>query len=200
MAQPTSPHLTTHSSGERLTIQKITPNEAGALVLRSPAVGNDDRIDDIHSAYYDNLSPALSWTARLEADAFALIVEDPDAPREEPFVHWMIWNIPGTATGLPQGIKRDLPPALKGAVQGRNSAGQIGYMGPRPPEGHGVHRYHFQLFALDGRLPEDPDTPLEELVNMLKAHTLAAGELVATYERPERPQVPPQNRDAGAYR
>jgi phosphatidylethanolamine-binding protein (PEBP) family uncharacterized protein len=62
-----------------------------------------------------------------------------------------------------------------------------------------VHRYHFQLFALDSRLPEDPETPLNELLNMLKAHTLAAGELVATYEQREQPEAPERNRDTQTY-
>jgi Raf kinase inhibitor-like YbhB/YbcL family protein len=168
-----------------LTIEKVHPNELGTLVVRSPGVDDDGRLLDIHSAYYDDLSPALSWTARLEADAYALIVEDPDAPTPRPFLHWVIWNIPGTAIGLPQGIGRDLPDALKGAVQGKNSAGVIGYMGARPPPGHGVHRYHFQLFALDDHLPADPRLPFDELVSMLKAHTMTTGELVATYERRE---------------
>jgi Raf kinase inhibitor-like YbhB/YbcL family protein len=200
MAEPDSPHLTTHSSGEPLVIQRIHPNEAGALVLRSPGVEPDGRLADLHSAYHDNVSPALSWTARLEADAYALIVEDPDAPTPTPFLHWLIWNIPGAATGLPQGIGREPPKGLEGVVQGRNGAGKPGYMGPRPPPGHGVHRYHFELFALDQHLPDDPDTPFGELVNMLRAHTLATGQLVATYERREGPQPPAQHRDAAGAR
>jgi Raf kinase inhibitor-like YbhB/YbcL family protein len=199
MAEPQSPHLTTHSSGERITIQKVKPNETAQLRVTSPAVQADGSLADAHSAYFDNLSPALSWTRWLEAETFALVVEDPDAPTPEPFLHWLIWNIPGTETGLPQGIGRTPPDALRGAVQGRNGAGDIGYMGPRPPEGHGVHRYHFQLFALDSRLPEDAETRLNEFLNMLKAHTLACGQLVATYERRQRPEAPPRNRDAQTY-
>ena len=71
--------------------------------------------------------------------------------------------------------------------------------GPRPPEGHGVHRYHFQLFGLFERLPDDPDTPPGELLNMLKSQTLVAGEMIATYERPEHPASSPRNHDAQSY-
>jgi phosphatidylethanolamine-binding protein (PEBP) family uncharacterized protein len=60
-----------------------------------------------------------------------------------------------------------------------------GYFGPRPPAGHGVHRYHFQLFALDKRLPMEPSTPLKELLNALKRDSIAAAELVGTYEARE---------------
>jgi phosphatidylethanolamine-binding protein (PEBP) family uncharacterized protein len=62
--------------------------------------------------------------------------------------------------------------------------GAYGWFGPKPPPGHGVHRYYFQVFALDRRLDMGPDTPLEDLVNALKGAALAEGRLVATYEAP----------------
>src|SRR5690606_40624535 len=61
-----------------------------------------------------------------------------------------------------------------------------GWFGPRPPAGHGLHHYYFQLFALDAPLDMGPQTPLAELLNALKGHTIAQGELVATYEAPTR--------------
>ncbi len=121
----------------------------------------------------------------IEAESYALVVQDPDAPTDEAVVHWMIWNIPGNATSLPPGISpRPHLDHPKGAVQGRNTKGVFGYLGPQPPPGHGVHRYHFQLFALDKLLPMSPETPLEELLNALKANTIASAELVGTYEAP----------------
>lgn len=186
MAEPQSPHLTTHSSGEPVAIQRVTPNEPVAITVTSPGVDPEGRLGDVYSGYHDNISPALSWTMKPEADAYALIVQDPDAPRPDPVLHWMIWNIPGTADGLPQQVASGPSPAnVPGAVQGANYKGEHAYAGPRPPQGHGVHRYHFQLFALDSRLPDDPDTPLGEILNMLKGHTLAVGELIAAYERPD---------------
>jgi len=114
------------------------------------------------------------------------VVEDPDAPMAEPFVHWLLWNVPGTATELPAGLSRVVrPPELPGAVQGHNSGGKLGWHGTQPPEGHGVHHYHFQLFALSATLDHlGPNTSLEELVNALKGLTIASGQLVGTYERP----------------
>lgn len=200
MAEAESPHLTTHSSGETLAIQRVKPNETGALVVTSPDFPADGMIPDAQSAYGDNISPELSWTRVLEAETFCLVVQDPDAPQAEPFLHWVIWNIPGTATGLPRDLGGKLPPELSGAVQGRNEMGKIGYFGPRPPQGHGVHRYHFQVFALDGRLPDDAGASFNELMNMLKAHTLRHGELVGTYERRDGLQPPAENRDAESYR
>jgi Raf kinase inhibitor-like YbhB/YbcL family protein len=177
----------THS-GEAITILKVEPREDTGIVLTSPSAGPDGRLEDRCSAYHDNLSPPLNWTEVEGAEAYALVVEDPDAPRAQPFVHWMIWNIPGQARSLPEGLLNT--PQLTTpyrAIQGRNDNDSYGWFGPRPPVGHGVHRYYFQLFALDQKLDMGPDTTLAELLNGLKGHTLAQGELMATYEAP-RPQ------------
>ena len=174
-----------HSSGDDIVIHMVQPRDRGRLELVSSAVGDDGRIQDRFTAYHDNISPPLSWTQVIEAESYALIVQDPDAPTEQPVIHWMIWNIPGSASSLAPGIpnrpRLDHP---KGATQGRNTKGGFGYFGPRPPAGHGVHRYHFQLFALDKLLPMPPDTPLDELLDALKGNTIASAELVGTYEAP----------------
>ena len=181
------------SSGAAITIQKVRPQQAGRLALASPAIGDDGRIDDACSGYHDNLSPALEWTAMPDAETFALVVEDPDAPAKKPVLHWLAWNIPGALDALPRGLRA--APALDefgGLVQGRNTHGEFGYMGPKPPPGDGPHRYHFQLFALDARLDLPPSAPLEELVNILKAHAIAACELLGTYAQadPASPAAP----------
>ncbi len=175
-----------HSSGQDVVIHKVRPFEEGRLELTSAGVGDDGRIADVHTAYHDNLSPPLEWTRMLDAESFVLVIEDPDAPKERPAIHWMIWNIPGVLTGLPQGVAPE--PKLKdpaGAIQGHNDAGRVGYSGPKPEVGHGVHRYHFQLFALDKLLPMQPSTSLPELLNALKGNTIAKAELIGTYEAPE---------------
>ncbi|MFC3079735.1 YbhB/YbcL family Raf kinase inhibitor-like protein [Phenylobacterium terrae] len=175
----------TEHSGEAITIMKVDPRLDTGVTVYSTAQGPDGRLADRHSAYHDNISPPLTWTNVPDVAAWAVIVEDPDAPRELPFVHWMIWNIPGEARGLPEGIgNAPLPVTPQNAVQGRNDMGGYGWFGPRPPAGHGVHRYYFQVFALDDQIPMDADTPLNELLNALKGHTIAKGELVATYEAP----------------
>src|ERR1700761_6552274 len=126
-----------NSSGEALVIQRVQPREAGRLILTSEAIGLDDRIGDAYSAYHDDMSPPLMWTGMPEAETYALILEDPDAPTERPFVHWVIWNIPGKLEGLPVNVpknaKLDEVEGLAGAVQGLNGRGQPGYMGPKPP-------------------------------------------------------------------
>jgi Raf kinase inhibitor-like YbhB/YbcL family protein len=190
-----------HSSSEPITIQRVSPREAGRLALRSlaltsEAIGADGsgapvadsagRIGEAYAADHDDISPPLMWTEMPEAETFCLIVEDPDAPTERPFLHWAVWNIPGAAKGLPANLPKTAMPeglrGLEGLVQGSNDRGRFGYMGPKPPPGDGPHRYHFQLFALDIRLDLPPDAPLEALVQVLKAHAIASSELVGLYE------------------
>ncbi|HEY0435454.1 MAG TPA: YbhB/YbcL family Raf kinase inhibitor-like protein [Phenylobacterium sp.] len=172
-------------SGEAITIQKVTPMMNTGVVVTTTAQHADGKLDDRCSAYHDNISPPLTWTSVPEAKAWAIIVEDPDAPQETPFIHWMIWNIPGETASLPEGLPNN--PELitpMDAVQGRNGMHGHGWFGPRPPVGHGLHHYYFQVFALAERLDMGPETSLPELLNALKGLTLASGEMTATYEAP----------------
>lgn len=195
MAHSTSPH-----AGAPLTIQAVAPLAQRTLVMRSTALDADRWIDPIFSADGENRSPPLSWTAVLEAESFALVVEDPDAPGDEPFIHWLIWDIPGTATALPRGIEAAAHPGEPaGAVQGRNGRGGYGWFGPRPPLGHGVHRYHFQLFALGKRLGMGPETGPKELVNAVKGSVIACGELVGLFENRDPVADAPSPGRTGSY-
>ena len=176
-------------SPQALSLARVEPRNPGAVLeMVSDALGADGAIDLRHTAYGDNLSPPLRWTPVEGAGAYALILEDPDAPRETPFVHWLIWNIPGEATSLAEGVPIGAHLTTpQNTVQGRNDNGSFGYFGPRPPAGHGPHHYHFQIFALDGPLtlkPEDAD--LRALVDAMKGRVLADGELVGVFEAPTR--------------
>ncbi len=149
--------------------------------VSSPAFANGARIPDRHASE-QNVSPALSWSgAPRGTKEIAIVVEDPDAPTLEPFVHWVVYGIPGAMTGLPEGIGRgtSLPP---GVVEGKNSPGGRDYFGPKPPPGHGVHHYHFQVFALDRSLGLGPSVDRRALIEAMSGHLLAHGELVGTYE------------------
>jgi Raf kinase inhibitor-like YbhB/YbcL family protein len=155
------------------------------VLVTCPVQEADGRLPDRHSAYHDNISPPLNWSGVSDARAWAIVVEDPDAPQEEPFVHWMIWNLRGETTALPEGVPNE--PRLitpQDAVQGRNGKGGHGWFGPLPPAGHGVHRYYFQVFALSEPIDMGPETELKELLNALKARTLAQGEMMATCAAP----------------
>ena len=157
------------------------------LTVRSRAFENGQRIPVKHTADGADVSPALSWSdVPAEAKELALICDDPDAPRPEPWVHWVICKLPASLTGLPEGVPRQA--ALRepaGALQGRNSwpSGNIGYRGPAPPKGHGVHHYRFTLYALDAALEPSAELTKDELLEKMRGHVIAEGTLVGTYER-----------------
>ena len=184
-----SEHQHPEHSGEAITIQKVKPILDTGIVLTSMSQETDGRLADRHSAYHDNVSPPLNWTNVPDVVSWAIVVEDPDAPRAQPFVHWMIWNIRGEVNALPEGLPNaDYLATPQGGVQGRNDMGGYGWFGPRPPADHGPHRYYFQIFALADFLEMSPDTPLNELLNVLKGATIAQGSMMATYEAP-RPEA-----------
>ncbi|MDQ2860896.1 MAG: YbhB/YbcL family Raf kinase inhibitor-like protein [Pseudomonadota bacterium] len=151
--------------------------------LTSAAVGAGGRIAERQSAYGQNRSPPLSWTGVSGARTYAIVLEDPDAPGPRPFVHWTIWNIPGEATSLPEGIAGVArPPVPSGALQGANDAGGTGYFGPKPPSG--VHHYRIQVFALDAPLNLPGGAGRSALSTAMNGHVIARGELAATFAAP----------------
>ena len=157
------------------------------LTIRSRAFENEARIPVKHTADGADVSPALSWSdVPAEAKELALICDDPDAPRPEPWVHWVIYKLPASLTGLPEGVpKRARLSEPAGALQGKNSwpSGNIGYRGPAPPKGHGVHHYRFTLYALDAALEPPAELTKDELLEKMRGHVVAEGTLVGTYER-----------------
>lgn len=191
-----SSHQDPEHSGETITYFRVEPYGDGVLILTSEAVDTDGRLDPLHSETDGGLSPPLAWTAPPGVVSYALVVEDPDAPSEQPAVHWMMWNIPGDVHFLPAGIGNGLDVedalGLIAAVQGRNVAGGYGWRGMAPPAGHGPHRYYFQMFALDRRIEFGPEAGLEDLVHVLKAGTLAKGLLIGLFETPDRLTVDPE--------
>ncbi len=151
---------------------------AKTLQVSSPKILSGGTIPEIYSAYGQSVSPPLAWgKGPYGARTFVLIIEDPDAPMAVPFVHWMVWNIPASVTGVAEGKV----PA--GALQGKLMfVGTTGYMGPRPPAGP-PHHYHFQVFALDHSLELPAGSDRNALVAAMKGKVLASGELVATYQK-----------------
>ena len=156
-----------------------------SLTLQSTAFNDGEPIPVRFTDDGDDVSPPLSWSnVPAGTRELALIVDDPDAPRPEPFVHWVVYRIPPTATGLPEAVPATealTEPA--GALQGTNDAGTIGYRGPAPPAGSGVHNYHFKLYALDEVLDVEAGLTKAELLVAMEGHILAQTEIAGTYER-----------------
>ena len=155
------------------------------LTVTSTAFKANQPIPTKHTGDGADASPALAWTgAPSGVVEYVLIVDDPDAPRPQPWVHWVIYKIPGSATSLPEGVEKNGKPAQPaGALQGKNSWDDLGYGGPQPPKGHGTHHYHFKLYALNQALGSGPGLTKEELLKAMKGHITAEGELIGTYER-----------------
>jgi Raf kinase inhibitor-like YbhB/YbcL family protein len=156
-----------------------------SFVIQSSAFGAGQPIPQRHTGDGEDLSPPLEWRGVPEAARLlALILDDPDAPATEPWVHWVIYNIPASSDGLPEGIPPVVRPHVPdGLLQGRNSWRTAGYRGPAPPRGHGVHRYFFKLYALDKafEIPEGLDKT--GLLKAIDAHVIAETELMGTYQR-----------------
>jgi Raf kinase inhibitor-like YbhB/YbcL family protein len=149
-----------------------------AITVTSPAFATGEPIPRKHAYRPEgqNISPALRWAGVPEgAKELALLCDDPDAPMAEPWVHWMLYGIPATAAGLDERERK--------GVAGENSWEEGGYGGPFPPKGHGIHHYHFKLYALDAPLGLKPGATKAELLKAMKGHILAQGELVGTYSR-----------------
>jgi Raf kinase inhibitor-like YbhB/YbcL family protein len=158
------------------------------IAITSAAIQDGQPIPTKHTEDGENLSPPLAWTYTPKGTKqWALICDDPDAPTPKPWVHWVIYGIPGEIRSLPQGVEPgEKLASLQGAMQGKNSwpNGQtIGYRGPAPPKGHGVHHYHFKLYALDSPLMLKPEMTKEAVEQAIDGHILGTGELIGTYER-----------------
>jgi Raf kinase inhibitor-like YbhB/YbcL family protein len=156
-----------------------------SLILRSSAFSQGKPIPRRHTGDGEDVSPALEWSGvPAEAKELALIVDDPDAPTKEPWVHWIIYKIPADTPGLAEGIAsgpRLTAPA--GAVQGKNSWNTVGYRGPAPPKGHGVHHYFFKLYALDAAPGLPPGLDKAALLKAIEDHIVAQAEHMGTYSR-----------------
>lgn len=155
-----------------------------SLKIQSPAFAEGHPIPARYTGDGEDISPPLEWIAPEGTREFALVVDDPDAPSAEPWVHWVAYAIPGDATGLPEGYQGERTPAGPARIaQGGNSWGSVGYRGPAPPKGHGTHHYHFKVFALDEALGLPPGLDKKDLLEAISGHVLARGELVGTYQR-----------------
>ena len=155
-----------------------------ALVLTSPDFEPNGEIPTRFTCEGEDVSPALAWTGTPEqARSLALIVDDPDAPDprapKTTWVHWVLYNLPPSASGLPQKAgPKDLPP---GTREGLNDWKSTGYGGPCPPIGR--HRYFFKLYALDRELPDLGRPTKAKLEEAMAEHVLAKAELIGTYQK-----------------
>lgn len=135
----------------------------------------------------EDRSPPLAWEGEpVGTKSYALIVDDPDAPRRY-FVHWLVWNLDVDVRRLDP----DIDPEEEGMVQGMNGFGVAGWRGPCPPASHDRHRYVFRLYALDALLDLPAAADRAALEQAMQGHILGQAELVTYYRRRARPAESP---------
>ncbi len=150
--------------------------------ITSSAFAHNGSMPAMFSCEGKNISPPLAWTGIPEGTkSLVLIVDDPDAPDpaapRRVWVHWLLYNLPTTSTGLPEAVVT-LPAGTK---EGINDWQRTGYGGPCPPIGR--HRYFHKLYALDLVLP-DLGTPTKKaLEQAMQGHIIAEAQLIGTYQK-----------------
>lgn len=153
-----------------------------AFTIQSSVFKSGETIPAQYTCKGVDISPPLSWSGAPEnTKSFALICDDPDAPGGT-WVHWVVWNIPSTSSGLPPGVKKlaELPDGTK---QGVTDFGRVGYDGPCPPPGK-PHRYFFKLYALDvATLDVSGQSTKSDLESAMKGHISAEAQIFGIYQR-----------------
>ena len=155
-----------------------------ALALTSPAFSHNGPIPKLYTCQGKDISPALAWSGLPAGTrSLALIVDDPDAPDpaapKMTWVHWVLYNLPVSAAGLPEAVASNALPS--GTREGKNDWKRTGYGGPCPPIGR--HRYFHKLYALDVVLPDLKQPTKIELEKAMEGHVLAKIELMGTYQK-----------------
>jgi Raf kinase inhibitor-like YbhB/YbcL family protein len=152
-----------------------------AFELTTSAFKQNGAVPREYTCDGSDISVPLSWKDAPEGtESFAVIVDDPDAPRGT-WVHWVIYDIPADGRELSAGIGHE-DSLQSGAKQGKNDFGKIGYGGPCPPGGP-AHHYHFKLYALDQMTGLKAKATKQQLLDAMKGHVLAEAKLIGTYKR-----------------
>lgn len=157
-----------------------------SFAITSTAFENGAAIPRRYTCDGDDVSPPLGWSgAPARTAAFALIVDDPDAPAGT-WVHWVLFNLPATTDRLAEGVaKAETVPDLGSTLQGRNDFRRVGYGGPCPPPGP-PHHYYFKLYALDSPLKLKSGAQKSDVESAMRGHTLGMAELIGTYARQKK--------------
>lgn len=170
---------------------QVPPHE---ILVESPTMKAGEMMPRDHTPDGRNQSPPLTWSDVPDgAREFAVICADFGAGNPPPWVHWIIYGIPATATGLPAALPiqpdEPMPPGLAGAMQGLNGWRRPYYRGPAPPAGT-PHLYQFTVYALDQPLGLGQGLTRDELLEAMKGHIIGQGDIVPIYERFAPPANP----------
>jgi Raf kinase inhibitor-like YbhB/YbcL family protein len=175
-----------------LSLNAYAAEAPETITVTSTAFEHHGTVPEEYTAYSENRSIDLSWS-NLPAGTvqLALICDDPEVVTigmmESPFPHWVAYNIPASAPGLPKDMTKDAAvtgiAGLEGMINGVNGTNRAGYFGPRPPVNGHLHAYHFRVYALDAALNLPQGLNKAQLLDAIEGHVLATGMLMGHYER-----------------
>ena len=177
-----------------MSLNAVAADAPETITVTSSAFDHHGMVPEEYTAYSDNKSIDLSWS-NLPAGTvqLALICDDPEVVTigmmESPFPHWVAYNIPASASGLPEDMTKDAVVSggdLDGMINGLNGTRRPGYFGPRPPVNGHLHAYHFRVYAIDADLDLGEGLNKDELLAAIDGHVLATGMLMGHYERKEQ--------------
>jgi Raf kinase inhibitor-like YbhB/YbcL family protein len=165
-----------HATNKTQGGQSVDDATLTKIMLTSSAFQNGQPIPAQYTCDGANKSPPLAWDDPPQSTkSFALVIDDPDAPSGT-FRHWGAYDIAASTRSIAAG--------QKAGTEVTNDMNKPGYAGPCPPPGHGVHHYHFKLFALDtDRLGLADDAKIADVENAANQHAIGKAELTGTYER-----------------
>ena len=160
-----------------------------AMTLTTPAFQDGGEIPVKYTQAGDQVSPVLNWTnVPPNTQSFVFHMRDPDVARNrgtEDQVHWLVWNIPGTATGLPEGVAKG--EQLPDGSRQISASGPV-YRGPGAPAGGPFHHYTFEVYALDTKLDVTPGTDAwdtrTKVWAAMQGHVLGKAVYVGLFRRP----------------
>ena len=157
------------------------------LTLTTPAFADGTEIPPKYTQSAPNpISPKLEWSnVPPNTASFVLLMHDPDVAVQKKttdVLHWLVFNIPGSARELPEGVPADVKLA-DGTIQLKNSGNVVGYRGPGAGAAGPHHHYTLELFALDTKLDLGPDATRADVMSAIDGHILGKGVLVGRFHR-----------------
>lgn len=154
---------------------KYSLNTENNMILKSNSFKNNNEIPSVYTCDGKNISPDLHiYNVPKNTKELALIADDPDA-LSRTWTHWTVWNIPSNVKKIEEGR------VPKGSLQGLTSFGSVGYGGPCPPAGSGIHRYFFRIYALKNNINLDNGSTVKELKEKIADNIIDSAEIVGLY-------------------
>ena len=174
-------------AGGAASAQTADAPTPATLQMTSPSFTDGGPAPEKHTCLAANpVSPGFTWVDAPKATvSFTLIFHDPDVhPNKgiDDSFHWAVWNIPGSAKGIAEGLPKQTPLA-DGSQQTKNSAGVIGYAAMCGRPGKKQH-YLFELYALDTKLTVPPEASRNDLLKAMDGHILGKNIYIGRFSKP----------------